>query len=184
MTIRPSVKLPGLERMADFTMWGAAIAEALGDGRDSFLSAYSRNIGAQNAEAIEGHIVGNAVLALMAGRDSWRGTPTELLDALEKAALNGRQIHKTGNGRVDTKGWPGAPHILSRRLKEVKSNLADAGMVVLEDRDDARTIEIARLQGTGSSVGSDGQTPKRQVEPDGTDASDATSANQPVVVVL
>jgi hypothetical protein len=38
--------------MADFTVWGEAIARAMGCGPMVFVNAYKENIGKQNVEAI------------------------------------------------------------------------------------------------------------------------------------
>ena len=76
-----------LQRMADFTRWGAAAAEAMGFGQDALIAAYAANLGLQTREAVEGDLVGSALLALMEKRQAWSGTPTELLAALEDASV-------------------------------------------------------------------------------------------------
>ncbi len=162
MAVYDRIQLPALQRMADFTRWGAAAAEALGDGADAFVRAYAENLGVQTREAVEGDLVGSAVLALMDGRDDeWSGTPSELLSALEEAGEATRLFRRNANGKVDARGWPGAPHILSRRLKQVMSNLADLGLTLASGRGDDRTITIRRASQQGGessdgSVGSDG----------------------------
>ena len=158
MRLYPTLKIPSLERMADFTRWGAAIAEALGYGAECFLHAYARNIGAQTLEAVQGHLVGSAVLALMRERDEWLGTPTELLFALEQSGQAAGLFKMTATGKVDAKGWPGGPQILGRRLNEIRGNLADLGFGISDGRDDERTLTIARVRekGSESSVGSVG----------------------------
>jgi hypothetical protein len=173
-----SIQVANLERMADFTRWGAAVAEALGRSKAEFLDAYSVNIGVQNREALEGDLIGNSILKLMDGREVWTGTPTSLLIALEEAALKARLIQKTVSGKVDARGWPGAPHILSRRLNLIRSNLAEVGLIIKESRDAERLLEIARVDESESSVGSvgyDDEQPGLHGDPDGTDATDGTS---------
>lgn len=155
------IELPTLQRMADFTRWGAAAAEALGDGASAFVRAYAENLGVQTREAVEGDLVGSAVLALMETNDEWSGTPTELLAVLESVGESNRLFRRNANGKVDDRRWPGAPHILSRRLKHVMSNLADLGLVLESGRGNDRTVTIRRAtpQGAESSdgaVGSDG----------------------------
>ncbi len=170
MRIYPTLRLKHLERMADFTRWGAAIAEALGYGAESFLSAYTMNISAQTREAAEGHVVGAAVLALMHDRKEWSGTPTELLSALEQAGEDARLFKRSASGKVDAKSWPGAPHILTRRLNEVRSNLADLGILIKESPGDQRKvfIEWSTQEPTNDSESLETS------EDDGTDATDAT----------
>jgi hypothetical protein len=121
MRIYPKVKLARLPRMADFCRWGYAVAEALGIGGKKFLDAYYRNIGRANEEAISANPVAAAIVTFMQGRNTWEGTAAELLDRLEEVA---------GSERINTKSraWPQAANSLTRRLKQVKSNLLDAGI--------------------------------------------------------
>ena len=134
------IDIPWLERMADFTRFGAAVSEALGFGAATFLEAYSGNVVVQTKEAVEGHVVGASVLALMEGRTEWRSTPSELLAALEKAGEAAHLFRRNVSGRVEAKGWPGAPHILTRRPNEIRSNLTDLGIEIAELHGDQRTI--------------------------------------------
>ena len=182
MRIYPTLQVPSLERMADFTRWGAAIAEALGYGAGEFLRAYGSNIGVQTLEAVQGHIVGAAVLSLMEGHDEWSGAPTELLAALEDAGEDARLFRRRSNGKVDAKGWPGAPHILSRRLNEIRSNLTELGIEIVGGRGDERVMTIRKVAAEGrqsgvNSVGSVGLNLPERTCPDATDATDARSAD-------
>jgi hypothetical protein len=174
------IELDALQRMADFTRWGAAAADALGLGADRFFRAYAENLAVQTREAVEGDLVASAVVALMTDCDEWSGTPTALLLALEDAGERDRLFRRNANGKVDARGWPRAPHTLSRRLKQVMSNLADMGLALVSDRADARTISIRR---TGrhsptaeSSVGSDGSVGSRAADADWPVATDASVA--------
>src|SRR3990167_7334894 len=72
LVVMPSIKLTGMFRMADFTKYGAAIAEVIGYPKEDFLDAYRRNITAQNEEVLEGNVVGSLVLALMESRSEER----------------------------------------------------------------------------------------------------------------
>jgi hypothetical protein len=53
LSIRPTLQLKDLPRMADFALWGEAISQAMGYDPLEFLNAYYENIGRQNIEAIE-----------------------------------------------------------------------------------------------------------------------------------
>lgn len=121
MAIYPQVELAELFRMADFTRWGYAIAEASGIGGDKFLEAYKANMARSNMEAIEAHPVGSAIAALMSGKPNWRGSVASLRKELELVAFN-RGINTLSNL------WPKGDHVLSMRLKEVKSNLEQVGI--------------------------------------------------------
>jgi hypothetical protein len=178
MALYEEIQLPELQRMADFTRWGAAAAEALGHGTAAFIEAYTANLRVQTREAVEGDLVGSALLALMEGRQDWSGTPTELLVALESAGERARLFHRNANGKVDARAWPGAAHILSRRLKQLTSNLADLGMAIEDGRGDIRQIAIHRVappspERSDVSVGSVSTTLSIR---DATDATDATDA--------
>ncbi len=123
MRIRPEVRLAETPRMADFAHWGAAIAQALGSSQELFLAAYFENIGQQHEEAVNENVVAAALLSFMVGKNEWEGSASELLDGLCGVA----EAEK-----IDThsKGWPKAPNSLSRRLNEVRTNLAEVGIVV------------------------------------------------------
>ena len=167
--------------MADFARWGAAAAEALEDGAEAFLEGYARNLGVQTREAVEGDVVGAAVMALMNGCPEWSGSPTALLTDLEDAGLRARLFRRNGNGKVDARGWPGGPHILSRRLRQVVSNLADLGITLEDRRGETRAITIRRLSSEGvpssvDSVGSVEPALDEEIAPDATDAADAVFA--------
>jgi len=122
MVIRPSIKLDELPRMADFTNWGCAIAEALGYGKDAFLEAYYANIQAQNREAIEGSPVGELILKFMDDKTEWEGSASELLALLEGIA-------EANKVNIKARGFPKAANSLTRRLNEIKTNLMDEGIV-------------------------------------------------------
>lgn len=143
MAIYPNVKLDKLPRMADFTRWGYAIAQVLGYGGDRFLEAYLKNRNQFNEEAISSHPVAATVVALMKENQSWSGSVASLLGELERVAEQEKI-----NTKVKT--FPKAAHILSRRLKEVKSNLEDVGIIFeIRHAGDSKKVTIQR---TGSKV--------------------------------
>lgn len=123
LLIYTSIKLRILPRMADFTRWGCALAEALGYSQDDLLEAYNANIRGQSEEVLTSNPMAQALLAFMDDKEAWQGTASELLEILVDIAEN--QLRT----RTKTKSWPGAPHILVRRLNELRGNLRDAGMI-------------------------------------------------------
>lgn len=136
MKIYPEVKLERLSRMADFTKWGYAFAEAVGIGGENFLEAYRKNQSYANEEAIESHPVAAALVALMSDNEKWRGSVRELLENLEEIA-NKEKIN------TNSEIWPKAPHSLSRRLTEIKSNLEQKGIIFSKKHaGDAKIITI------------------------------------------
>ena len=121
MEIQPTIGLDKLGRMADFTIWGYAIAEAVGIGGENFLEAYLKNQSRANEEAIFSNPLAASVVAFMSKKKNWIGSVSEFLGGLEDIAC----LEKINtNNRV----FPNAPHVLSKRLKEVKSNLEQVGI--------------------------------------------------------
>lgn len=116
-----TVKLDKLGRMADFTKWGYAVAEALDIGGDKFVEAYLNNQNSANDEAISSNPVAASIVSMMKIHSKWSGSVTSLLKELEKIAEEEKI-----NTRM--RAWPKASHVLSKRLKEVKSNLEQVGI--------------------------------------------------------
>jgi len=124
MQIKPSIQLDSLPRMADFVVWGCAIAEALGYTKKQFLDAYYRDIKSKNEEVLYESLVATIVIELMGTRDAWEGSPSELLKEMTSLA-DGLGINTT-----QEREWPKAANALSRRLNKLKTNLADAEIKV------------------------------------------------------
>ncbi len=137
MRMLPEVRLSTLPRMADFARWGSAIAQALGYRQGDFLRAYNENIREQNAEVLEGHPVAAAVLALTEGGEAWEGTPSDLLTEFERVAVD-RKIN------TKEKGWPKSGPWVTRRLNEVRPNLADVGITIDTGKSGDRKITIRK----------------------------------------
>ncbi len=122
LKIKPSIKLNVLPRMADFVVWGCAIAEALGYTQQQFLNAYYSNIKNQNDEVLQDSLVATAVFQLMETQDEWIGTPSQLLKILKGIA------EKQEVDVQNEKGFPKAANSLSRILNNLKTNLAEEGI--------------------------------------------------------
>ncbi len=124
MAIYPTVKLDNLPRMADFMVWGVSITQALGYKTDDFISAYQRNIEAQNAEVINSNSLAQAVLIFMQERDTWAGTVKQAYEELEKSVSRTK----------DDNTFPKHPNKLRSHLNRIKANLLDSGIkFTLED---------------------------------------------------
>jgi len=131
----PQIKLTGYYDMADYTIWGCAVAEALGYGADAFLAAYAENLGKQVEEAVANHPVASAVTALLQDKKEWHGTPSELLGELEKIAGD-EKIN------VKSKSWPKAANSLTRRLNEAKTILNKTGIQIDKSKSGNREIML------------------------------------------
>lgn len=138
ISIRPSVKIANLPRMADFAKWGFAIAEAAGIGGERFLEAYSRNQMRSNEEILSSHPVALTLIRFMRNKRIWQGDWTTLLEKLEKVA-------EKMNIRVHQKSWPAAPHALSRRMNDLKSNLEQAGIFFDTRKNDTKILTLTNV---------------------------------------
>jgi len=136
MTIYPTVDLKEKPRMADFAVWGCAIAEALGRSKEEFLEAYIANIKQVNREALAESVIGGVMLAFADGVADWEGTATQLHNELEMLA--------DAHG-IDVKGkmWAKTPRALGKRLRLIMPNLRKEGVMVEMGRSGKeRTIRV------------------------------------------
>lgn len=78
----PETVVADLPRMADFAVWGCAI-EATHWVEGSFMNAYRANIETGNADILQVDDLGMAIVEMMAQRESWTGTATQLLELLD-----------------------------------------------------------------------------------------------------
>jgi hypothetical protein len=111
--------------MADFAVWVAAAEEALPWAPGSFLEAYAGNRAEADESALEGDPVAVAVRDLMATRDEWGGTATELYAAI--AELVDEDVRRS-------RAWPSAPNSLSNRMKRIAPSLRETGIEYADGR--------------------------------------------------
>jgi hypothetical protein len=122
MAVYPTIKLDSFPRMADFSRWGYAIGEALGEGLGQiFLDEFNGNRQIQNEEAIANDPVATLIVEFMQNRDSWYGRYSDLYKKLEDMAdeygINPKH-----------KSFPADPTRLSRKITSLKSNLENVGI--------------------------------------------------------
>ena len=145
MKLIETVELTHTPRMADFTRWGCAVAEAMHRSKDAFLEAYQTNIASQHDEAIEASPIGTAIIAFMEHRDQWEGSPSALFDALQPIAEDLRLEHHTTFPKNATWVW--------RRLKEVKVNLQEKGIECTQRKSgNERLIQLSKSKSGESAV--------------------------------
>lgn len=121
MVLYDSIRLKETGRLADFTKWGYAIAEAANLGGENFLQAYLRNQETANNEALDSNPISSSILQFMDDRKEWEGMMSELLKEL-KSICNKYEID------TRSKSWANEPNVLSRRLGELKVNLETMGI--------------------------------------------------------
>ncbi|HEX6281376.1 MAG TPA: DNA polymerase domain-containing protein [Nitrososphaera sp.] len=149
LQIKANLNLQRLPRMADFAIWGEAIARALGYKEFEFLIAYNANIGAQNVEAIEASLLGPVVVKFASnlllrtnskqqeekekdqhrlqdndqnnGLLLWEGRAEDLLKALEGIAVGPEFAIDIKKAR----DWPKKSNRLTKMLRPMLSNLRE-----------------------------------------------------------
>jgi hypothetical protein len=117
-----------LPRMADFALWGMAVAPGLGWTEEDFLAAYRSNHTLAQDAVLDGDPVAVALLAFMENRPQWKGSATELLTGLQahrgldnswlrtpsalgqhlrrlEPALRSRQIHIESSRSKNHRSW-------------------------------------------------------------------------------
>lgn len=152
MRLRGSINLSEKPRMADFAVWGCAIAKAAGFGQEAFLKGYGASIALQNEEAISASGLATTIVMFMEGHTEWEGSPTELLNELEGIAM----LEKVD---MRSRMWPKGAQALLRRLKEVQSNLLKTGIKVSHGygTKGRRFIALSRIESAATaSEGCDG----------------------------
>jgi hypothetical protein len=132
----PDVLLAELPRMADFAVFATAAERALGWRDGDFMAAYTANRRDTTAVALDADLVGQAVVRFMRDRADWEGPAKDLLEALAAVATDTER---------QSKAWPGAPHVLSARLRRSAPVLRDLGVDVDPDASEGRGRDKRRL---------------------------------------
>ena len=133
-----NIRLESLPRMADFALWVTAAEAALPWEPGAFIKVYSQNRKDIISKSVETDLVANELTKWFEGKDSWQGTPTELLEELEKTAAE--RVMKQ-------KGWPKTAIWLTRKLKRAASFLRQIGIAVEFPRTkENRLVQIERVQ--------------------------------------
>ena len=117
-----------LPRMADFAMWIAAAAPALGWDVDDFMAAYAAN----RADANETTLGASPLVAPLRAVGNFDGTMTDLL---------GELVERVTPTIARSKEWPKSPSVLSGALRRLAPNLrrADPPVEIDFDRERARS---------------------------------------------
>ena len=145
LELRQYVRMSRKPRMADYAMWGEAISRALGFEDYSFYKLYLLKMSSAEDVAVESSVVGVALsqyirretTAYPDKEELFRGSVSDLLKVLREIAVN--------EGIDVAKQFPKAPHILTRRLNEVKANFKDVGWSIeLGRKYDGRFVVIKK----------------------------------------
>ena len=117
-----------LERMADFTQWGYAVAPAIGWAEDDFRLAYRATRREAIQTVIESDPVAAGIVEMVHGAEQkgkpWRGFQTSLWKRLAEAAGDAARAP----------GFPRSPEALGWALKRVIPVLGDRGIRIERSR--------------------------------------------------
>jgi hypothetical protein len=163
LALHPTLKLDKSPRMADFILWGCAIAEAAGYSGEAFKQAYYANIATQHDEAIEANPVAQVIMEFIRDLETWTGTPSELLALLFPIAIR----LEVSQSRY----WPKDAPRLGKALEIITPNLAAKGIGLERSRAQQRLITISN-----SAVVTDVTDVTPVINVPGDDSTTATTA--------
>jgi hypothetical protein len=154
----PTTTLPTLPRMADFALWAKACE--VKSGAADFEAAYAANRDEAIVGVIEADPVAAAVRSFMTMKTDWKGTASDLLDALAELV---------GDGQRKNKNWPDSARALAGRLRRAATFLRKIGIDVTfsrEGRARTRTIQlIAGLESARSRPSAPSPSPAAEITP-------------------
>lgn len=140
LAIYPHLNLRAYPRMADFSRYGYAIAEAIDTGLGAeFIEIYKQNIKLATESAVLENPVLTALREFIEKNKHWRGTMTELLNELQKTARN-LYINKSLPA-----SFPSNPNSLSRMLNTQKHELKNLDIDIDIGRATNRFVEISKI---------------------------------------
>ncbi len=135
LDIKRDVELERTPRMADFTLWGCAIAEAIGYEMNDFLDAYLRNIDSQVEEGINSSGIALTIQGFMINKQVWEGTARKLYRELSESLY----FENEKATRVD---FPKNEVILGKNIGKIEVILSKVGIVVERERGEQRIIRL------------------------------------------
>lgn len=151
LSIYPSIELKQLPRMADFTLWGCAMSEALGIEKAYFLNAYKTNILNAKGDAVKGRIAGQLLIDIL---ETELPLPTEKVPNPKKSvSYLMKDLHKkiVSEGKVNdinANNLPPDPTRLGKEINIISTNLPSLGFV-MSKKNTKKGIELtfSRLRG-------------------------------------
>jgi len=131
MRAEPRVKLTTPPRVADFAKWSIAAEQGLGFKAGDFMRAYDANRTESGLYSLDCSPAAALVVKFMADKDTWIGTCTALLLALNKMTTTDQR----------DSDWPRSARKMAEVLARAEPNLLIAGI---------RVTRLSREGGTGS----------------------------------
>ena len=138
LALLPAVAAEGrpVPRLADFAVFGEAVARVLGERPGRFLDVLRANRAAADGDALDGCAAARALVPWARGRGAFAGTYTQLLAGLAAAA---------GPDARAEAGWPRTAAALGRQVHALAPALRRLGVHVAHARvghDRARTVTV------------------------------------------
>tara|TARA_B100000749_G_C18449296_1_gene475572 strand:- start:1449 stop:2867 length:1419 start_codon:yes stop_codon:yes gene_type:complete len=131
---KSEIRLCQKPRLADFAIWGCAIAKALGLPQEKFIDAFNLNVKRQHQEAIAASPLADAVYSFMIERkDEYNSTMTEALNDITRHAINRGQNYRS---------LPQSTRSFGKKIKELTTNLQSVHLIVERKRTTTRNIRI------------------------------------------
>ena len=146
--IKPNIILKRKPRMADFALWGCAIAEARGLSKDVFMDAYYENIALINDEVIDQNPLLKTVVSFMDNKSTYKDSPSKLRKKL---------IEHAKTNSLDIKDFPVDGSSLSKRLEELSHNLKSKNITIKKGKSGSkRYLILSKKVSKGQKSGSFG----------------------------
>lgn len=148
LQIYPSMseKVGKLERLADFTVWGCSITEAMGLDYQLFLDSYRANINNHKIDAINSSPVADCLISFFGEQQGtlsgeiWSGTASQLYTIIKEEA-------KKLKISTSQKAFPRTPFSLGKHLTKLEPNLPVIGFKLEKDRTgEKRTLRFLRVK--------------------------------------
>jgi len=138
MTLVSTVQLDELPRMADFTRWGCAIAEALEEGgQQRFLRAYLQNVNSQSEVVVNDNTTAMLVMKILETHGGyWVGMPDELFKLFKDTAMTEMIVDRE---------LPGSASALMRELNRLKTAFEEMGYEISSNSDRLVTLKKASI---------------------------------------
>jgi len=133
---RSSIQLPIKPRMADAAIWITACESAF-NPETPFINAHRINQQEAIELSIEASPVGSAIIELMANREYWTGTPTNLFKALAAIA---------GESQTRGRAWPQSTKGLKASINRLKASFRKIGINIDEGKSGNRFYEIRKVE--------------------------------------
>jgi len=151
------IELRSLNRMADFTKWGAAITEAMGIDHSKFLVAYQKNINDIEIESLRSSPIGDLLIQFLEITIDKEGeTLDEERSLILSKTYNPTLLYQTLKQFASTKqistargDFPANPKEMGKKINEVLPNLPSVGFQARRKRTRTeREIVFSRIKQT------------------------------------